>query len=58
MKKLYKIKKSNIDNRGLHAATNIKKILKLLSIKEKLLLLKKQRLILNLIMIKLSIYLT
>ena len=25
MKKLYKIKKSNIDNRGLYAATNIKK---------------------------------
>ena len=35
MKKLYKIKKSNIDNRGLYAATNIKKNTKNLKTKKK-----------------------
>ena len=36
MKKLYKIKKSNIDNRGLNAATNIKKGTKIIEYKGKI----------------------
>ena len=40
MKKLYKIKKSNIDNRGLHAATNIKKNTKIIEYKGKIITVK------------------
>ena len=36
MKKLYKIKKSKIDNRGLYAATNIKKNTKIIEYKGKI----------------------
>ena len=36
MKKLYKIKKSNIDNRGLYAAENIKKDTKIIEYKGKI----------------------
>ena len=36
MKKLYKIKKSNIDNRGLYAATNIKRNTKIIEYKGKI----------------------
>ena len=55
--KLYKIKKSNIDNRGLVAARNIKKEKKLFTIKVKLLLKKKLKGIQNMIMKKLYIFL-
>ena len=37
---LYKIKKSNIDNRGLHAATNIKKNTKIIEYKGKIITVK------------------
>jgi len=40
MKKLYKIKKSNIDNRGLYAATNIKKDIKIIEYKGKIITVK------------------
>ena len=40
MKKLYKIKKSNIDNRGLYAATNIKKNTKIIEYKGKIITVK------------------
>ena len=40
MKKLYKIKKSNIDNRGLYAATNIKKGIKIIEYKGKIITVK------------------
>ena len=40
MKKLYKIKKSNIDNRGLYAATNIKKNTKVIEYKGKIITVK------------------
>ena len=40
MKKLYKIKKSTIDNRGLHAATNIKKNTKIIEYKGKIITVK------------------
>ena len=40
MKKLYKIKKSKIDNRGLYAATNIKKDAKIIEYKGKIITVK------------------
>tara|TARA_B100001057_G_scaffold368479_1_gene371998 strand:+ start:54 stop:524 length:471 start_codon:yes stop_codon:yes gene_type:complete len=40
MKKLYKIKKSNIDNKGLYAATNIKKDIKIIEYKGKIITVK------------------
>ena len=40
MKKLYKIKKSNIDNRGLYAVTNIKKNTKIIEYKGKVITVK------------------
>ena len=40
MKKLYKIKKSKIDNRGLYAATNIKKNTKIIEYKGKIITVK------------------
>ena len=40
MKKLYKIKKSKIDNRGLYAATNIKKDTKIIEYKGKIITVK------------------
>ena len=40
MKKLYKIKKSKIDNRGLYAATNIKKNTKIIQYKGKIITVK------------------
>ena len=40
MKKLYKIKKSNIDKRGLYAATNIKKNTKIIEYKGKIITVK------------------
>ena len=40
MKKLYKIKKSRIDNRGLYAATNIKKDTKIIEYKGKIITVK------------------
>ena len=40
MKKLYKIKKSNIDNRGLYAAMNIKKNTKIIEYKGKIITVK------------------
>ncbi len=40
MKKLYKIKKSNIDNRGLYAAENIKKDTKIIEYKGKIITVK------------------
>ena len=40
MKKLYKIKKSTIDNRGLYAATNIKKNTKIIEYKGKIITVK------------------
>ena len=40
MKKFYKIKKSNIDNRGLSAATNIKKGAKVIEYKGKIITVK------------------
>ena len=40
MKKLYKIKKSNIDNRGLYATTNIKKNTKIIEYKGKIITVK------------------
>ena len=40
MKKLYKIKKSKIDNRGLYAATNIKKNTKIIEYKGKVITVK------------------
>ena len=40
MKKLYKIKKSNIDNRGLYAAKNIKKNTKIIEYKGKIITVK------------------
>ena len=40
MKKLYKIKKSNIDNRGLYAATNIKRNTKIIEYKGKIITVK------------------
>ena len=40
MKKLYKIKKSNIDNRGLYAATNIKMNTKIIEYKGKIITVK------------------
>ena len=40
MKKLYKIKKSKIDNRGLYAATNIKKDAKIIEYKGKIITIK------------------
>ena len=40
MKKLYKIKKSNIDNRGLSAAMNIKKGSKIIEYKGKIITVK------------------
>ena len=40
MKKLYKIKKSKIDNRGLYAATNIKKNAKIIEYKGKIITVK------------------
>ena len=40
MKRLYKIKKSKIDNRGLYAATNIKKNTKIIEYKGKIITVK------------------
>ena len=40
MKKIYKIKKSKIDNRGLYAATNIKKDAKIIEYKGKIITVK------------------
>tara|TARA_X000000368_G_scaffold356220_1_gene298200 strand:- start:492 stop:962 length:471 start_codon:yes stop_codon:yes gene_type:complete len=40
MKKLYKIKRSKIDNRGLYAATNIKKDTKIIEYKGKIITVK------------------
>ena len=40
MKKLYKIKKSKIDNKGLYAATNIKKNTKIIEYKGKIITVK------------------
>ncbi len=40
MKKLYKVKKSKIDNRGLYAATNIKKDTKIIEYKGKIITVK------------------
>ena len=40
MRKLYKIKKSNIDNRGLYATTNIKKNTKIIEYKGKIITVK------------------
>jgi len=40
MKKIYKIKKSKIDNRGLYAATNIKKDTKIIEYKGKIITVK------------------
>ena len=40
MKKLYRIKKSKIDNRGLYAATNIKKNTKIIEYKGKIITVK------------------
>ena len=40
MKKLYKVKKSNIDNRGLYAAANIKKDTKIIEYKGKIITVK------------------
>ena len=40
MRKLYKIKKSKIDNRGLYAATNIKKNTKIIEYKGKIITVK------------------
>ena len=40
MKKLYKIKKSKIDNRGLYASTNIKKDTKIIEYKGKIITVK------------------
>ena len=40
MKKLYKIRKSKIDNRGLYAATNIKKNTKIIEYKGKIITVK------------------
>ena len=40
MKKLYKIKKSNIDKRGLYAASNIKKNTKIIEYKGKIITVK------------------
>ncbi len=40
MKKLYKIKKSNIDNKGLYAATNIKKDIKIIEYKGRIITVK------------------
>ena len=40
MKKLYKIKKSKIDNRGLYASTNIKKNTKIIEYKGKIITVK------------------
>ena len=40
MKKLYKIKKSNIDKFGLYAATNIKKNTKIIEYKGKIITVK------------------
>ena len=55
--KLYKVKKSNIDNRGVYAAKNIKAGTIIIYYKGKLLLKKKLKEILNMIMIKQFIYL-
>ena len=40
MKKLYKIKKSNIDNKGLYASTNIKEGMKIIEYKGKIISVK------------------
>ena len=57
MKKLYKIKKSNIDNRGLCAATDIKKGTKIIEYKGKIITVKGQKQTQSLITTKQSIYL-
>ena len=56
--KLYKIKKSNIDNRGLYANQNIKNGTKIIEYREQNYNKKAEERIQNLIMKKLFIFLT
>ena len=58
MKKLYKIKKSRIDNRGLYAALDIKKNTKIIEYKGKIITVKETEKLVNLVFLEITHALT